>query len=88
MKGACYLTDRGVWINLIRGGEEQSTGVTEAPVESSKLINTVVVHWGYMYVCVRVCVCVCVTRLLKCIKSIKATQTTTNPPYRHPHFHI
>lgn len=43
-RGACYLTDRGVWINLIRGGEEQSTGVREAPVESSELINTVAVH--------------------------------------------
>lgn len=45
-KGACYLADRGVWINLIRGGEEQSAGVREAPVESSKLINTVAMHLG------------------------------------------
>lgn len=50
-KGSSSLADRGVWINLIRGGEEQSASVREAPVESSKLINTIVVHWG--------CVCVC-----------------------------
>lgn len=70
--------DRGVWINLIRGGEEQSASVREAPVESSKLINTVAVHLGY----------VCVTKLLKSIKSIKAIQTTTMPPYYLPCFHI
>lgn len=58
-KGACYHADRGVWINLIRGGKEQSAGVREAPVEGSKLINTVSVH---------VCVRVSVTKLLKCIK--------------------
>lgn len=40
-QGACHLSDRGVWINLIRGGEEQRSSVREAPVKSSKLINTV-----------------------------------------------
>lgn len=79
-KGSSSLADRGVWINLIRGGEEQSASVREAPVESSKLINTVVVHLG--------CACVCVTKLLKCIKSIKAIQTTTKPPYCLPCCHI
>lgn len=72
------LADRGIWINLIRGGEEQSANVREAPVECSKLINTVAVHLGY----------VCVTKLLKCIKSIKAIQTSTKPTHHLPCFHI
>ena len=50
VNGEGSLAGRGVWINLIRGGEEQSAGVREAPVENSKLINTVAV-------CVCVCVC-------------------------------
>lgn len=60
------LADWGVWINLIRGGGEQSANVSEAPVESSNLINTVALHLG----------CVCVTKLLECIKSIKTIQVS------------
>lgn len=58
------LADLGVWINLIRGREDQSAGVREALVESSTLINTVFLHLGY----------VCVIKLLECIKSIKPIQ--------------
>lgn len=64
--------DKGVWINLIRGREEQSASVREAPVESSTLIKTVSPHTGRS-----VCVCVCVTKLLKWIKSIKAIKMCT-----------
>lgn len=45
-KGACHLGRQGGWINLIRDGEEQSARVREAPVKSSKVINTVAIHLG------------------------------------------
>lgn len=37
---------RGVWINLIRGGDEHNARVREALVESSEVINTVAAHLG------------------------------------------